>query len=454
MNDTLDDTVPERTASEDDVREDEPTETDTADPLLSVEGLTKHYPITEGWLRREVGRVRAVDGIDFELRRGETLGLIGESGCGKSTAAMSLLRVEEPTDGTIQFDGDDVTEYADAELRAFRRRAAVVFQDPNESFDPRQPIGKSVAEPLRIHGMDDRADRRSVTTDLLERVGLGSETLERYPHELSGGQKQRAALARALTLNPDLLVLDEPTSALDVSVQAEIMHLLDDLQRDYGLSMLLITHDMGVVRTICDRVAVMYLGEIVERGRVEDVFADPQHPYTQALVASVPTPDPEAPGRDVELHGEVPDAGNPPRGCRFHTRCPDVIPPEGFTFEGDEWRRVMDLRTALERDDFDRSVLDASAESEIAAAVRAEFGIPDELSDPDAETVLSRALSKLADGDSDDATALLAEEFETVCELQNPTLAETDAGWEAACHLYEHGEELAGDELAENERVE
>ncbi|WP_137285538.1 ABC transporter ATP-binding protein [Halorussus salinisoli] len=446
MNDTFDDTVSENASveertSEHDSAEDTTPRDDAVDSsLLSVEGLTKHYPITEGWLQREVGRIRAVDGIDFEVRRGETLGLIGESGCGKSTAAMSLLRIEDPTDGTVRFDGDDVTEYTDTQLRAFRRRAALVFQDPNGSFDPRQPVGKSVAEPLRIHGMADQGDRREVTTYLLERVGLDPETRSRYPHELSGGQKQRAALARALTLDPDLLVLDEPVSALDVSVQAEIMHLLDDLQRDYGLSMLLITHDMGVVRTICDRVAVMYLGEIVERGPVEDVFGDPQHPYTRALVASVPTPDPEAPARDVELCGEVPDAANPPGGCRFHTRCPEVIPPERFSFEDDEWRRVMDLRVALERDGFDRSVLEASDESDIAAAVREEFDVPVQLSHADAEAVLSRALSKLVDGDSDAATELLAEEFETICESERPTLDQTGAGHEAACHLHETAE--------------
>jgi peptide/nickel transport system ATP-binding protein len=436
VSDTPEETVAELPGQRDaaEVSADDSSEA-TADPLLSVEGLTKHYPITEGWLRREVGRVRAVDGIDFELRRGETLGLIGESGCGKSTAATSLLRVEEPTGGTVRFDGEDVTAYSDARLRAFRRRAALVFQDPNESFDPRQTVGESVAEPLRIHGMDDRGDRRAVTTDLLERVGLDPSAFGRYPHELSGGQKQRAGLARALTLDPDLLVLDEPTSALDVSVQAEILRLLDDLQREHDLSMLLITHDMGVVRTICDRVAVMYLGEIVERGPVEEVFADPQHPYTRALVASVPTPDPEAPSRDVQLGGEVPDAANPPGGCRFHTRCPEVIPPEDYAFEGDEWQRVLDLRLALERDDFDRSALDA--DSEVAAAVRREFAIPEELSDPEAEETLSRALSKLADGDDEVATGLLASEFETVCESRSPTLGETDAGHEAACHLHE-----------------
>ncbi|MFB6219865.1 MAG: oligopeptide/dipeptide ABC transporter ATP-binding protein, partial [Halolamina sp.] len=376
-------------------------------PLLDVRGLRKEYPITEGILRREAGRVKAVDGIDLQIGRGEALGLIGESGCGKSTAATSLLRVEEPTDGELRFDGEDLTAFSESELRAFRRRAAMVFQDPNETFDPRMLVGESVAEPLRIHGMRDRSDRLDIVTDLLDRVGLGETVWDRFPHELSGGQKQRAALARALVLDPDLLVLDEPTSALDVSVQAEILHLLDDLATEFDLSLLVITHDIGVARVICDRVAVMYLGGIVERGPAEQVFETPKHPYTEALVGSVPSR--RADADDVELSGEVPDAADPPSSCRFHTRCPQVIPPEKYALPQAEFRRVMDLRDALDRSGFDRTAL--PKRGDLRRAVRDAYDLPASLGDADAEAVLSETIGLIIDGDADAAAALLEREF-------------------------------------------
>ena len=316
----------------------------TDDLLLSVRGLENHYPITEGLLSRETGRVRAVDGIDFEVRRGETLGLVGESGCGKSTTARALLRLEEPTAGTVAVGGEDIGEYDRTKLKRLRRRVQMVFQDPSSTFDPRMTVGEAVAEPLTTHGLRDGERRRGVVEDTLERVGLSSGDYDRYPHELSGGQKQRIALARALVLNPDLLVADEPVSALDVSVQAEILGLLDDLQREFDLSMLVISHDMGVVSQICDRIAVMYLGEIVEIGPTEVIFDDPQHPYTQALLSSIPTLDPYARGQTGGVSGDVPDPSDPPTGCRFHTRCPEVIQPEGYDFEQKNRRGVMDLR--------------------------------------------------------------------------------------------------------------
>lgn len=244
----------------------------TDEPLLSVRGLKKHYPITEGLLRREVERVRAVDGISFEVSRGETLGLVGESGCGKSTAARTLLRLEEPTEGTVTLDGDEIGEYDGSELKRLRRRAQMIFQDPTTTFDPRMTIGEAVAEPLIAHGLRDSERQQRVVEDALEHVGLSGESTDRYPHEFSGGQRQRIALARALVLNPDLLVADEPVSALDVSVQAEILELLADLQREFGLSVIVISHDLGVVRQVCDRIAVMYLGEIVELGPTEGIF--------------------------------------------------------------------------------------------------------------------------------------------------------------------------------------
>jgi len=254
-------------------------------PLLAVENLTKHYPVTEGLFRREVGRVQAVDGVSFELAAGETLGLVGESGCGKSTVAETLLRLEEPTDGRVFFDGRELTAFDEAELTAFRREAQLILQDPTGSFDPRQSIGESVTEPLRIHGLEKRERRRAIGTDLLERVGLEASDYDRYPHEFSGGQKQRIAIARALAVNPRLVVADEPVSALDVSVKSAVLDLLTDLQAEFGIAMVFISHDLSVVREVADRVAVMYLGEIVEIAPTERLFESPDHPYTEALLS-------------------------------------------------------------------------------------------------------------------------------------------------------------------------
>ncbi|WP_101296573.1 ABC transporter ATP-binding protein [Halegenticoccus soli] len=437
-------------------RPDEPPAADrSGEPLLRVRGLKKHYPITEGVLRREVGRVRAVDGISFDVYPGETFGIVGESGCGKSTAATTLLRLEEPTDGEVLFDGADVSAASKAELKRFRRRAQMIFQDPTSSFDPRMSVGESVAEPLRIHGMRDRDRRRRIAQDLLERVGLSADDVDRYPHEFSGGQKQRIGLARALVLNPDLIVADEPVSALDVSIQAEILALMRRLQEEFDLAVVFISHNLSVVREVCDRVAVMYLGEIVEVGPTERLFADPQHPYTRALLSSIPTPDPRERGRGIELTGDVPSPSDPPSGCRFHTRCPEIVQPDGYEFEQVHWRRVMDLRAKLDRGEVGReSALDlAAAQStatagatdgaratgtppdEARAAIRRAFDLPEALTDERAEAVLSEALGLVVDGDSDRAAALLAKEFSTPCERRRPRAAAVDDGWSATCHL-------------------
>jgi peptide/nickel transport system ATP-binding protein len=419
-------------------------------PLLSVRGLKKHYPVTKGLLNREVGRVRAVDGIDFDVRRGETLGLVGESGCGKSTAARTLLRLEEPTIGTVAVDDEDIGEYDQPALKRLRRRVQMIFQDPTSTFDPRMTIGEAVGEPLVAHGLHDDERRQGVVEDALERVGLSEGDYNRYPHEFSGGQKQRIALARALVLNPELLVADEPVSALDVSVQAEILGLLDDLKREFDLSMLVISHDMNVVSQVCDRIAVMYLGEIVEIGPTEEIFDNPQHPYTQALLSSVPTLNPQARGQTVELSGDVPDPADPPTGCRFHTRCPAVIQPEGYTFEQESWRAVMDFRVDLTNGRIDlnthREILVAEGEAETTEAVtdeqlrtalRREYDIPASLTDGDAEAVLSTALGEIVADDGDAAESRLSTEFASVCEQDHPTLQETNAGHSAACHLHD-----------------
>jgi peptide/nickel transport system ATP-binding protein len=391
----------------------------TEPPLLEVRDLEKHYPVRSGLLRRVTGHVEAVDGVSFDVCEGETVGLVGESGCGKSTTATTLLGLEEPTGGEVRFDGETVADLAAGERDRFRRRAQIVFQDPNSAFDPRLTVGESVAEPLAIHGLADAERRREIVVDALERVGLSETDADRYPREFSGGQKQRIALARALVLDPDLLVVDEPVSALDVSVQAEILSLLDDLQAELGLAMVLVSHDLGVVRQVCDRVCVMYLGEVVERGPTEALFDDPRHPYTEALLSAIPEPDPTARDDAVELTGDVPDPSNPPTGCSFHPRCHRVIAPEAFDLERGAFRSVLDLRLAVEDGDV------AAEDFDGPAAVREAFGVPDRLGDDDAERVLGAAVEAVAGGRLDEAADRLAA-FESVCEHEDPVLEPAD----------------------------
>ncbi len=291
-------------------------------PLVEVRNLVKHFPITGGILQRVVGQVRAVDGVSFDIRRGETLGLVGESGCGKTTVGRLLLRLIEPTSGTIRFDGTDITQIRGAALKPYRRRIQIIFQDPYASLDPRTPIGDSIGEGLRVHGIGNGAERRERVRKMMELVGLAPYHARRYPHEFSGGQRQRIGIARALVLEPDLLVCDEPVSALDVSIQAQVLNLLKGLQGELGLTYVFVAHNMGVVEHISDRVAVMYLGRIAEVADRSDCFRDARHPYTQALLSAIPIPDARHRRRRVILTGDVPSPVNPPSGCRFHPRCP------------------------------------------------------------------------------------------------------------------------------------
>jgi oligopeptide/dipeptide ABC transporter ATP-binding protein len=295
------------------------------DPLVQVRDLVKHFPITQGVVfQRKVGAVQAVDGVSFDVERGETLGIVGETGCGKSTTARLVMRLLEATSGEVRFDGEDITHVKGARLKAVRRDMQMIFQDPYSSLNPRKTVGSIIGEAFAVHRLErGREVRRRAVQTLMETVGLNPEHYNRYPHEFSGGQRQRIGVARALALKPKLLIADEPVSALDVSIQAQVLNLLRDMQRQFGLTLIFIAHDLSVVRHMCDRVAVMYLGKIVEIGPGDPLYGFPRHPYTGALLAAVPVADPSATaeGRRL-LSGDVPSPANPPSACHFHTRCP------------------------------------------------------------------------------------------------------------------------------------
>ncbi|MGO9754035.1 MAG: ABC transporter ATP-binding protein [Solirubrobacteraceae bacterium] len=294
-------------------------------PLIQLRNVTKHFPIKSGVLiQRQTGAVKAVDGVSLEVMRGETLGIVGETGCGKSTTARLIVRLLDPTSGEIIFDGENIAAYKGAKLKAMRRELQMIFQDPYSSLNPRKTVGSIIAEPFVIHRLlPGSGERKQRVQELMDRVGLNPEHYNRYPHEFSGGQRQRIGVARAIALAPKVLVADEPVSALDVSIQAQVLNLLRDLRRDMGLTLIFIAHDLSVVRHMCDRVAVMYLGKVVELAWSDDLYSTPRHPYTGALLSAVPVPEaPESKRERLLLSGDVPSPANPPSACRFHTRCP------------------------------------------------------------------------------------------------------------------------------------
>ncbi len=291
-------------------------------PLVEIKNLVKHFPVTGGMLMRKIASVKAVDDVSLHINPGETLGLVGESGCGKSTLGRLILRLDEPTSGQILFEGQDILAYDASQLRELREEMQIIFQDPFSSLNPRKNVAHIVGEPLMVHGMKSRRDRDARVLDLLQIVGMGAEHMRRYPHQFSGGQRQRIGVARALALNPKLIICDEAVSALDVSIQAQVINLLQDLQEEFGLTYLFISHDLSVVEHISDRVGVMYLGEIVELADSQTIHNRPLHPYTQALLSAAPIPDPQRVQSHVILTGDVPSPISPPPACRFHTRCP------------------------------------------------------------------------------------------------------------------------------------
>ena len=313
----------------------------TDDTMLKVKGLSMHFPVYKGLMRKQVGVIKAVDEVSFEAKRGETLGLVGESGCGKSTTGRAILKLYQPTAGSVELDGQDITHLRGRAMRALRPKLQMIFQDPQACLNPRMTVGSIIAEPLDEHSKLSRKQKRMHVAELLEAVGMRADFANRYPHEFSGGQRQRTGIARALALEPALIVCDEPIAALDVSIQAQVVNLLEDIQNERNLTFLFISHDLSMVRHIADRIAVMYLGKIVELASRDELYTSPLHPYTQALLSAVPVPDPvaEAKRERIILQGDVPSPANPPSGCNFSTRCP--LATEKCRIEVPEWRELQ-----------------------------------------------------------------------------------------------------------------
>jgi len=419
-----------------------PAESDP-DALLQVRDLCKYFDNDSGllggvslddefpYVSRSSSDVRAVDGVSFDIKEGETLGLVGESGCGKSTLARTVLRLLEPTSGSVYFQGEDLASLSGEPLRRMRKDMQMIFQDPQSSLDPRMKVGPIVEEPMQAHGMLDEEGREARAKELLEKVGLDPQHYNRYPHAFSGGQRQRVNLARALSVNPDFIVCDEPVSALDVSIQAQVLNTMEELQAEFDLTYLFIAHDLSVIRHISDRVAVMYLGNVVELADKEELFENPKHPYTRALLDAIPVPDPRSGGRDELLSGDVPSPIDPPSGCRFRTRCPKLIQPEAYEMADETWRSVVRFQRAVKRRAFEETDPDT---------LRSRFfdgGVPS----GDAGTLLDEALGHIKRDEWDDAEALLTERFadESVCATAKPAYEVestlSDGRHYAACHL-------------------
>ncbi len=436
---------------------DEERSYDREGPLLELDGVSKYFAQESGLLGGvqfdpgqfppisvDRGQVEAVEDVSLEIRPGETLGLVGESGCGKSTLGRTILRLLEPTEGDIYFKGENLADLGGEELRQTRSDMQMIFQDPQSSLDPRMKVGRIIEEPMQAHDMLDDEGREARAKELLEKVGLDPRHYNRYPHAFSGGQRQRINLARALSVDPDFVVCDEPVSALDVSIQAQVLNTMEELQEEFGLTYLFIAHDLSVIRHISDRVAVMYLGHIVELAEKEALFENPQHPYTRALLESIPVPDPRERGTRGVLEGEVPSPADPPSGCRFRTRCPRLIAPDDYDWTDGEWEQTRTFMRAVKRRTF---------EPMSAAETEAEFFDGDP---PQGEvgSIVAEAIDLVAtDRETDDreedetvqweaAADLLLESFaeRSICARERPAydLESADGTSErfAACHLH------------------
>lgn len=436
-------------------------------PILEIEGLTKYFQTDTGLLSGLFGSedIEAVDDVSFDLKKGETLALVGESGCGKSTLARTILRLTEPTSGSVRFKGVNLTETSTRDLRPLRRDMPMVFQDPQSSLNPRMKVGPIIEEPMKAHGMYSSSERRERAKELLERVELERSYYNRYPHEFSGGQRQRINLARAMSTDPDLIIADEPVSALDVSVQAQVLNTMRELQDEFGLTYLIITHDLSVVRYIADRVAVMYLGHLVELAGKEELLENPQHPYTEALLSAIPVPDPRVANARGTLEGDVPSPVNPPSGCRFRTRCPRLIQPGAFGFDPENldedvreaacgsyglseeaWRNTLAFTRGVKRRSF--AVVEGGLDDDETVPVGEVRRIVDEeffsTARPDGEPadVVERAVGLIAENEWEGASELLIGAFEepSICARERPGYTvSTEHGAEehfAACHLH------------------
>ncbi|MFB6177921.1 MAG: ABC transporter ATP-binding protein [Halobaculum sp.] len=434
------------------------------EPLVEIRGIRKLFDQTQGIVDTVLGRepqpVRAVDGVSFDIEQGDVVGIAGESGCGKTTIGKMLVGLHQPTEGEIYFDGQDITDMSNEEEREFRKRVQMIFQDPFESLNPRMTVYDTVAEPLKINNIEpEYEDRRDRVRDVLEDVGLAPADvyLDAFPDELSGGERQRVAIARALVVDPDFVVCDEPVSMLDVSIRAGVLNLMQDLKEEYGLTYLFISHDLSLIRYMCERVGVMYLGNMVEQGPTNDVVNDPKHPYTEALFDAVPDVEMRDERRRANATGEVPSPRNPPSGCRYHPRCANIIPPEDWDGSQEAFRRAYQFRLRIEREEIGQTTIDPSeADSERELLEHGlTLNIPDEYqSDTERDTsgtrvdlgeiefgsgvqgVLEDAAAALQSGDKERALSLLEDDVRTICAEDTPEPQQVE-NRDVACHLYD-----------------